>query len=239
MTNSYSLSPRPKIVFIHGLNNNQVAFDPLIQHFKQLGYETELIILPGHGEDRLEAKTFKEALLCFDQSMKKLIDVPYYAIAFSHGALYLQLWLEKNQKHRPLKQVLLAPALFIRRQKLIEGLIKILPDFFVIKSLSPRAFRRFEIMNAWEYNILIQGMLTYQKIKSVFKIPTLILIDPKDELVDATRLKEELGDVIFFERHYLKKGIGRHHIMFHPDYFHDEDWDRFTRKMEFFFKNSF
>lgn len=237
MTNSYNLSLNPKIVFIHGFNNNKECFDPLMSHFRDLGLETELIILPCHGVNRKEAKDFKEALTVFDQSMKKLKGIPYYVIAFSQGALYLQLWLEKNQAHRPLKQVLLAPAFVIRKQKIIEKLFKWLPSFFVIKSLAPKPFRRYEMINAWEYRILIHGMLTYQKIKSHFKIPTLVIIDPKDELVDASRLKREIEkinpdiSVHFFERTYLRKGLGCHHILFHPDFFQEKDWGNFSRKI--------
>jgi esterase/lipase len=192
MTNSYNLSPKPKIVFFHGLNNNPECFKPLIKHFHDLGRETEFIILPGHGDDRNEAKNLKAALRTFDQSMKKLKETSYHAVAFSHGALYLQLWLEKNQSHKPMKQVLLAPALYIQRQKLVEKLLKFLPSFFVVKSLSPKPFRRYEIMSAGEYNILILGIVLFQKIRGSFKIPTMVMIDPKDELVDAKVLKREL-----------------------------------------------
>lgn len=234
MTNSYSLSLRPKIVFFHGLNNNQDCFGPLIAHFQNLGFETEMVVLPGHGNDRKEARNLKSALTAFEQSMKRLKERPYHAIAFSQGALYLQLWLEKNQQHKPLNQVLLSPALYLRRQKIIEKLLKIIPSFFVIKSLSPRRFRRYEILTAGEYNTLVQGILTYQKIKKDYKIPTLVMIDPKDELVDAQRMKRELKNVEFIERNYLKMGMGQHHILFHPEYFQDHEWIKFTRKIETF-----
>lgn len=240
MTNSYNSPRTPKIVFFHGLNNNPECFGPLIHYFQEKGHETELVILPCHGEDRLEARSVKEAIRIFDRRMKELKDVPYVAIGFSHGALYLQLWLEQNQEHKPLKQVLLAPALYIRRQKLIEKALKILPSSFVLKSLSPKAFRRYEMLSAWEYNILVQGMLTWQKVHGAFRIPTMVLIDPKDELVDTTTLKRELEkanprfSVHLFERSYLKKGLGCHHILFHPDYFQEKDWKNFTLKLESF-----
>ena len=242
MTNSYNLSRSHKIVFFHGLNNNQEAFGPLISHFKNLGYETELVVLPCHGDNRREASNAKEALTLFDQSMKKLKDTQYYAIAFSQGALYLQLWLEKNQEHKPARQVLLAPALYIRRQKLIEKMIRILPSFFVIKSLSPKQFRRYEIMSAWEYAILVHSMLIWQKVSGAFRIKTMVMIDPRDELVDAQTLKQELEkknqkfSVHLYDRDYVK-GMGAHHVMFHPDYFNERDWKSFTHRIETFFES--
>lgn len=240
MTDSYNSSRRPKIVFFHGLNNNPECFNPLMTYFRESGFETEMIILPCHGANRKEAKNSREALRVFDQSMKKLEDTKYFAIAFSHGALYLQLWLEKNPECRPLKQILLAPALFIRKQKLIEKAMKILPSFVLIKSLAPKAFRRYEILTAGEYNILVQGMVTYQKVMKELKVPSLVLIDPKDELVHAQNLKKKLEEknhgfeVQFIERPYLKKGLGCHHILFHPDYFKESDWKEFTQKLENF-----
>lgn len=244
MTNSYSLSPtRPRIVFFHGLNNNQDSFAPIMKHFQMKGFETELVILPGHGDIRKEGRDFKHSLAAFDQKMKALGERPYYAIAFSHGALYLQLWMEKNPANRPLKQVLLAPAFFTHKQKLVGRIFKALPSFFLIKSFSPKNFRRYEFLTVSEYRTLIQGMMTLQKLNRPFRIPTMVMIDPKDELVDAQMLKAEMEKrneglkVLFHERNYLKKGPGCHHLLFHPDYFLPHDWDLFINNIEIFFKS--
>lgn len=243
MTNSYSLFPtRPRIVFFHGLNNNSDSFAPIMQFFKSKGFETELVVLPGHGDIRTEAREFKSSLGVFDQKMKALGDRPYYAIAFSHGALYLQLWMEKNPANRPIKQVLLAPAFFTHRQEFVRRIFNALPSFFLIKSFSPKNFRRYEFLTVSEYRTLIQGMMTLQKLGRPFRIPTMVLIDPKDELVDAKTLKVEIEQrndgqkVIFYERDYLKKGLGCHHLLFHPDYFSEHDWKDFTQRIERYFE---
>lgn len=236
MTNSYNLSRKNKIVFFHGLNNNPQGFDPIINHFESLGFETELIILPCHGKDRTEAANDKEALRIFDRSMKSLEGQDYVAVAFSHGALYLQLWMEKNLAHKPRKQVLLAPALFIRKQAFIAKALSVLPGSLHIMSLQPKVFRRYNTLSAGEYNILVQGILTWQKIKPAFKIPTMVVIDPLDELVDAQKLKAEIPATQFWPRPYLKKGLGAHHIMFHPDYFSADEWKSFTSELDSFLK---
>lgn len=237
MTNLFNSSKRPKLLFIHGLNNNRECWDLIIKHFENLGFETERIILPGHGDDREEARDLKTALRVFDQSMKKMQDTPYFAIAFSHGALYLQLWLEKNLPHRPLKQVLIAPALYIHKQSFIKRAIKLLPSFLIIKSISPKTFRRYHALKVWEYRILVDGLMMFQKLKHDWKVPTKVFIDPKDELVNAKLLREKFGESVeFYEREYLQKGHGAHHILFHPDYFHEADWKNFTRKIEGFLK---
>ena len=242
MTDSYNLFRNHKIVFFHGLNNNPECFAPLMEYFQNLGFETQMIILPCHGQNRKEARNAVEALDVFTESMKKLEGTQYDAIAFSHGALYLQLWLEKNVAYKPRRQILLAPALFIRRQKLIEKALKILPGYFIIKSLSPKPLRRFEILSAAEYSILIQGVLDYQRNMTEFKIPSLVLIDPKDELVDAQVLKQKIElrnrnfNVELVVRPYLKR-LGAHHILFHPEYFSKEDWKTFSQKLQVFLES--
>ncbi len=205
--------------------------------FQESGYETDMIILPGHGKDRGEARNLKIAEKAFNESMKRLKG-PYHAVAFSQGALYLQLWLKKNPGHGPLRQILLSPALYIRKQLIIEKALKLLPSFIVIKSLAPRRFRRYEILTAGEYNTLVQGILSFQKLPKAFPIPTLVLIDPKDELVHAQNLKLHHQEIEFIERPGLKKGMGGHHILFHPDYFQKDHWKEFTRKMLLFLELS-
>ena len=224
MTHSFNSSHPNKIVFIHGLNNHDRCFDSLRKFFTEQGFETEQVILPCHGKVRKEARTFEEAMNLFETSMARVNQAPYMAVAFSTGALYLQLWMKNHSERRPLKQILLAPAIHIKRQKVIETLTEVLPSWFFIKSLSPAPFRRYQTMNIWEYRMLIEGILKWQNYDQTFDIPTKILIDPKDELVDAKRLCE-LFQVELINRPYLK-GLGAHHILFHPDYFTDEDWKK-------------
>jgi alpha-beta hydrolase superfamily lysophospholipase len=241
MTDSYNLFPKKshKLIIIHGLNNNPSAFFPLKDEFSRLGWEVSFLTLPCHGSDRKEARDFKSAFKCFDQSMKELTSTPYSVIAFSHGALYLQLWLEKNPKERPNAQVLLAPALFIHRLEQIERTMSLLPSFFLIKSFAPKAFRRYQTLSVREYRILLEGIRTFQKHRAGLNVASLIMIDPKDELVDAQALQDctALKEKVVFEkwpREYLKKGIGRHHILFHPDYFEKTEWQKFTDRIQKF-----
>lgn len=241
MTDSYNLFQKKplKLIIIHGLNNNNSAFLPLRDEFSKLGWDVSFLTLPCHGINRKEARDFKSAFKCFDQSMKELSQNPYSVIAFSHGALYLQLWLEKNPKARPNSQVLLAPALFIHRFEKIERTMSLLPSFFLIKSFAPKAFRRYQTLSVREYRILLEGIRTFQKHRAGLSIPSLVMIDPKDELVDAEALEDctALKDKVVYEkwsREYLKRGIGRHHILFHPDYFEKAEWQKFTNRIQEF-----
>lgn len=241
MTSSYNLFQKTKIVFIHGMNNTSHCFASFNDHFKHLGFETEYVTLPGHGDDRFENTSIKRALGHFDRSMKKYENTPYVVIAFSQGALYLQLWMEKNPPHKPLKQVLLAPALAIQRFSLIKTISEFLPASFPIKSFTHKKFRRFGFLRIHEYRTILEGITTYQKIQKSLKVPSLVIVDPKDELIDTKKLKEDLEkfnpglNVDLIERTYLNgKQLGSHHYLFDRDYYSKEDWIKITRKVEAF-----
>ena len=234
-----------KIIIIHGLNNNQEGFYPLASALNNLGYETEILCLPGHGEKREECKDPNEAMKTFDLSMKKVIQDPYSVIAFSQGALYLQLWLGSNPATLPKAQILLSPALFIRQFNLLNKLMSAMPSFMFFLSQTPKRLRRYNYLFVWEYRNLFQKAKQYENSKLPIKIPSLVLIDPKDEVVDAQRLKEELvkmnSDVTFeyFERPYLKgRRPGKHHILFNPEYFTSNDWKSFMTKIDEFLKKT-
>ncbi len=234
-----------KIIIIHGLNNNQEGFIPLSKALNLMGYETEIISLPGHGTNRHECRDAGEAMKTFDLRMKKVIKDPYSVIAFSQGALYLQLWLETNPSPLPKAQILLSPALFIRRFNLLSKLMSALPWFMFIISQTPKNLRRYNYLFIWEYRNLFQKAKQYETSNKPMKIPSLILIDPKDEVVDAQRLKEELArmnSVVHFEyleRPYLKgRRPGKHHILFNPEYFTAKDWKSLIERIDDFLKKT-
>lgn len=243
MTNSYSLSQEENrnIILIHGANNNLEAFFPLKNEFEQMGYKVTLVTLPGHGKIRKEAPEFKSAFALFNQTMLELTKVPYSVVAFSQGALYFQLWLQKHQENLPLKQVLLAPALYIHRQNFLYKLIQKLPSGLFIKSLAPKKFRRYQTFRIWEYRILLESMNTFHRHKKALKVPSLILIDPKDEMVDAKKLETELGQdplatFKLWPRDYIRRGLTYHHILFHPDHFQKDDWQAFIKEIQVFLR---
>jgi hypothetical protein len=119
-----------------------------------------------------------------------------------------------------------------------------LPSFAFILSPMPVRLRRYSYLNIWEYRTLFNKAKVFQKITTPMKVPTMILVDPNDELVEAQKIKSELdkrnsgAQVEFYERAYLKgRRPGKYHILFHPDYFKPDDWERFTSKIVGFLKD--
>jgi pimeloyl-ACP methyl ester carboxylesterase len=230
-----------KVLLIHGLNNTLESFRPLQQKLNSLNFDCILIGLPGHGENRHECPTLELALKKFDELLQPHIKCNYNVIAFSQGALYFQLWLNEHGDNRPHKQVLLAPALSIRFFGIAEKIISALPRMSFIPSQTPKKFRKYPFLFGWEYKILFEAATEFIALKSKAPIPTLVLLDPKDEVIDSISLKKEMDKenipLIYFSRPYLKgKRPGKHHILFHPDYFSQGDWEKMIKTIENFFK---
>lgn len=233
---------KPKVIIIHGLNNTLESVFPLRESLQSMGHECVLINLPGHGKSRDKTLHFDSAQREFDQSIKPHTTEPYVVVAFSLGALYLQLWLENNEAPRPLAQVLLAPALKIRHQELVHLVMGRLSPSVPLPSQTPPQLRLYPFLYVRDYDPLLKGQSAFERLSSPFPIPSLILVDPKDEVIDVHGLKKKvdevnLSSVVFelVERKYLKgRRPGKYHVLIHPDFFRPGDWDQFVEKMSKF-----
>lgn len=243
MTNSFDLSPnpRPNLIIIHGLNNNDDAFHNFTDEFEQLGWNTHFLRLPGHDAQRLEIKDLKMAMDDFHQKILPFTKKPFLVLAYSFGALYFQLWAKTHPEYSPQGQVLLAPAFHIYKEKSLSILLKLLPDTFRLKSFSPKRFRQNEFLKISDYKILFEALNLYNRTVQIPMSPTLIVIDPKDELVNAKAIQRSLSErkdqIVEFElwkRPNLNMGLGQHHILFHPEYFSHLEWREFILKIHTF-----
>ncbi len=225
-----------KILILHGLNNSLEAFKSLAQALVDQGFECEMITLPGHGDSRVEAKNIKQAIEILDQRLRPHIQRPYHVIAFSQGALYFQLWLQEKLGPLPIKQILLAPAISIKNHFFLKMIFETLPYYLFIKSSTPKTLRRYSFLYIWEYRILLEGLERFQQANQRFPVETMILIDPKDELINAQDLKHKWAEQVqLIPRPYLKgRRPGKYHILFHPDFYSKEEWLNFIERMRNF-----
>lgn len=232
----------PKLIILHGLNNNSSTWDEFEHVMKSRGFsQTVRITLPRHGDKRNEGKTFEEELKVFDEKLRPHVQEPYVVVAYSLGALFFENWLIGRTENLPLKQVLLAPCLYLRREKLVRQIIGKLLPFIPIPSIAPPDIKLYKSLFVWEYRNLLGGLSRFQSCLDKIHVPTLILIDPKDELIDADKLKSEWqkknsGEVFFLERPGQKWGPSNHHILFHSKYFTPAEWEMYLLKIENFLK---
>lgn len=238
---------KPKVIILHGLNNTVESFYLLRDGLQAMGHECVLLNLPGHGKVRDKTINFESAQREFDEVIRPHTRGPYAVVAFSLGALYLQLWLQKNPLQRPLAQVLLAPALKIRHQDLVHKIVGRLWNSLPLPSQTPPRLRLYSFLYVRDYGPLLEGQNVFKGLTTPFTVPTLILVDPKDEVIDVEGLQKDIRQVNLpsvtmqlFERKYLMgKRPGKYHVLFHPDYFRPDDWDKFSKMVgEFLLKTS-
>lgn len=229
----------PKLIILHGLNNNSSTWDEFEAAMKKRGFErTVRFPLPGHGDVREEGRTFEDALKRFDERITPFVQEPYVVVAYSLGALFFENWLLGREKNLPEKQVLLAPCLYLRREELIRNVMGKLHPILPIPSIAPRDIMLYKYLYVWEYRNLLGGLARYQKDADKIQIPSLVMIDPKDELIDAQKLKRlwMAGEVRFLERPNQKWGPSNHHILFQSKYFTPEEWESYLGMIEGFLK---
>ncbi len=234
----------PKLIILHGLNNNSTTWDEFESVMEARGFITIRITLPGHGEIRDEGRSFTAALKSFDEKLKPHVQEPYVVVAYSLGALFFQNWLLGRKENLPLRQVLLAPALYLRNEKWIRKVISSLHPKLPIPSIAPREIMLYKSLFVWEYQNLLGGMTRFHFDSHPTPVPSLVIIDPKDELIDAERLKEKWEEknpgqerVYFLNRPNQKWGLSNHHILFHSKYFEGKEWGIFIHKIENFLKS--
>jgi hypothetical protein len=100
----------------------------------------------------------------------------------------------------------------------------------------------YKTMYVWEYRNLLGGLSRFQKSSEKITVPSLVILDPKDELIDAQSLKDEWkkknpGEYFLLERPSQKWGPSYHHILFHSKYFTPGEWSDYTAKIENFLKS--
>ncbi len=232
----------PKLIILHGLNNNSTTWDEFENVMKNRGFPTVRITLPGHGSVRAEGRNFEEVLKSFHKSLRPHVQEPYLAVAYSLGALFFTNWLMGRTENLPLRVVFLAPALYLRNENVIRKMISSLHPKLPIPSIAPKEIMLHRTLFVWEYLNLLGGIERFRNSKDPVEVPNLVILDPKDELIDAQRLKSEWkkkapeAEVVFFERPQQKWGLSNHHILFHSKYFTANEWENFIQKIETFLK---
>lgn len=216
------------------MNNNLECFNPLRDALAATGFEVILLTLPNHGDERSEVSNFEEGLLLFDQRMKSHVDGPFHVVAFSLGALYFENWLAIHSHKKPETYILFAPAIAVNYEFFIRPFFKKLPKTYFILSQMPRIFRRYDKLFFWEYELLLDGIEKLRGYSNEMK-PGLVLIDPKDELVNfkkvLTHYETKGVTVQKIRRKNLKRSLGRHHIIFHPDYYQSHEWEELLQSI--------
>jgi len=221
--------------------------DPLARELNQNGAEVFRVGLTGHRGDFEAMKTVTPEQWLHDlssayQLARQRADelgVPLNFIGYSLGALVNSALMSRfGSPVRYDRQVLLAPAIKV---KFTSHLLKVLNIFgkgFRVPSLNDAAHRANKGTAMAAYNALFELVSDFKQANyRGMNIPTLVLGDPEDELVDFAGLKAEakLAGLNFWKFESLDKRdvekIQYHHLITDPGVLGPETWANMMKKI--------
>ena len=220
---------------------------PLIQWLNGRGSEVYLLQLAGHRPGSADPAQVTAEL--WRQEIKTVYGLaraaaeseglPLYFLGYSLGALLAQSVLALPAEAPPFeRQVLLAPALSLRRR---TGLLRWLCGFqlnLLLPSFTPVTYRANKSLPLSIYRILFAEVDRLQnKNLQQLNVPTLVIMDAKDELVSSRglrRLIEKQG----LNKYRLLLLAGRRqrfrHLILDRETMGAENWAKATAAMEVF-----
>ncbi|MFN8573308.1 MAG: alpha/beta hydrolase [Gemmatimonadaceae bacterium] len=196
-----AVGPRRAVVVVaHGLNVRPDAMRELYEPLRSSGATIVRIALRGHAgaDDRdvwgtLTAddwyRDWQEAV----RTARALaIDVPLTFLGFSLGCIvHLAALATRDRGVLPFtRQVLIAPPIEVHRVVRLVQAFRIFGGRFRLPSFTPKAIRAQQgtTVAAYEALFAVQRQLIGVSDTTCLRIPTLLVLDPRDELVSYGRV---------------------------------------------------
>ena len=172
------------IIIAHGLNLQPSKMDQLSHYFQQ--HHCDVLRLSFGSDPEQWEKNIEESYHHANQ--RALVkNIPLYVLGYSLGALLFTQLIKNNPEFKIEKLALIAPATHTRFYAKIPALIGILLPNFKFKSLNFEEYRMRDFTTAAEYKKMSH---IQDEVKNYhYLIPTLIIFDPEDELVDSKNIK--------------------------------------------------
>jgi esterase/lipase len=233
---------------VHGLNVKPVAMEPLINWLNTMGSDVYLVKLSGHyqesvGIEEVTTSIWQEEMVGGYEAAQKsalLQGLPLYFLGYSLGALLGQNMLSLDREGVPFdKQVLLAPATAIRPRSYLVKLLFFLDKRKLLPSFTPEGYRANKALPLRVYEILFTEEERFKKrCSNHLNIPTLVILDPKDELISYSKLVQQIKQyqltnyqvLLLTDGNQNKKG-GYHHLILDEETMGPSNWERATKAM--------
>lgn len=249
-------------VVLHGLNNCPEIMDDLAHSLSDSGIKTHRIALPGHYESDLTIRyenysnsshtLWRETLITALRTAQKEAQeakVPLYFIGFSlGGALFIDLLSEPLFSERLVdKAVLLSPAVTpkFKRTLSLVGFSKRLRKLS-FPSQIPKPYRANDrtVISVYRELFQVSQNALSQDPKTLDQMKTLVLIDPKDELVDYKKLKKWVTSKSL--SHWTLQTLNqdqpdtpahafRHHMIFNREVLGETNWNEMLSRIKHHF----
>ncbi|MEH0156329.1 alpha/beta fold hydrolase [Limibacter armeniacum] len=196
-------NPKGIVILLHGLNNKPTVMAELGKKFYQAQYHTLLVGLNGHGCGNLPLKNISEKdwLQDIEEAIAKAAELksnsqlPVYFVGFSLGALtfltYCSILPEQSIVD---KVILLAPASFTHFDTPLLRKLAVWGRSWKVPGFTPAEFQqlRFLPINFYQNLLTLKRTLERNQFRNT-NLPTLVIMDTKDEMVSYKKLKRGLA----------------------------------------------
>lgn len=190
--------PRGVVLVVHGLNQRPSSMNQLCHFLQGLGFHTYRATLTGHAEPLDSSFTSdvwrQDIQTAIDMLSQRFPDLPMHVLGYSLGGLVSTRVMDTNLSSRPASLILIAPALSLRAIVQSAYLLTLFPSTTLsVRNLAPRDYKRFNQTPLFWYENTIN---LYQETRSIDSAsplratPTLVLANPRDELISFTGLKD-------------------------------------------------
>jgi esterase/lipase len=242
-------------IVVHGLNTNPDKMEGLAQLLRHSGIEVENLVLHGHNKQGFRAAEInretwiQDAREAYDKLKTKCPSESssLFLLGYSLGALIFLDAMNESPKMKFNKMVLLAPAVTPRfSSALIHCFVKFFGRNFRIPSLSPVNYRVAKSIPLAAYDALGQSAkrISNQRTPS-WNIPTIVWIDPKDELVSSRKLSKWISrqslsewQLMFLPSKRQAKTKTWHHLIIDEEVLGTDAWTNLTRSILSFLSKS-
>ncbi len=233
----------------HGLNMKPAGMLAIAQWLTAQGTDVYLVKLSGHFEEAVPITQITttlweaEMLHAYQVAKQAAIEnaVPLYFVGYSLGALLGQV-LIASKEARFDKQILMAPATAIRTRSYVIKWLFFLNKKWLLPSYTPSPYRANNFLPLAAYEVVFRNEKNIMKTRfDTLNIPTLLFIDPKDELISYKKLVHYARlfnlsnyQIITLDSN-LKKRISKfHHLVVSEETMGKENWAMATAKMAAF-----
>ncbi len=242
-----SVAPTAVAMVTHGLNTKPEKMDTITGSLRSQGMWVFRISLTGHtGGDISEyanatreawledvRKTYREARRLADENHVRL-----FYVGHSLGGLIAEDFMNTDSDVRIDRLVLFAPAIAVRPTSYLAKILFIFNKDLRFPSTSPEAIRANNGTPVGAYRALFDTIDHFRASSMEGShVPTLILIDPKDELVSLQsirrlRSEHDLSEwrILTIDHPELSPGQ-YHHMIFDEPSLGYAEWTRVERLM--------
>ena len=239
----------------HGLNMKPAGMLPITQWLNEGGSDVYLVKLSGHHEDSIHIRKInstlweQEMLYAYTIAKEKAnkYNLPLYFVGYSLGALLGQaIGLSLKDTKTFDKQILIAPATAVRRRSYVLKLFSFIHKKILFPSFTPSPYRANNFLPFAAFEVLFNNEKKLIEAQyHTLNIPTLIFIDPKDELISYKKLVKLLRlfnlsnyEIITLDSNLKVRKSKYHHLIVSEETMGTQNWELATKRMAQFLFNT-